>query len=45
MAHVSEVLGLPADVQPYAMIALGYPSEQRQATQRFDETRIHHNGY
>jgi nitroreductase len=45
MAHVSKVLGLPSDVQPYAMIALGYPSEHRQATPRFDTTRIHHNGY
>jgi nitroreductase len=45
MAHVSKVLGLPESVQPYAMIALGYPSGQRQATPRYDATRIHHNGY
>jgi nitroreductase len=45
MAHVSKVLALPEDVQPYAMIALGYPEKEKPATQRFDETRIHHNGY
>jgi hypothetical protein len=45
MAHVSQTLALPADVQPYAMIALGYPEKEKQATQRFDETRVHHNGY
>ncbi|MDR0347748.1 MAG: nitroreductase family protein [Coriobacteriales bacterium] len=45
MAHVSKVLGLPEDVQPYSMIAMGYPREAKQPTPRFDETRIHYNGY
>jgi nitroreductase len=45
MAHVSKTLGLPESVQPYAMIALGYPGETRPATPRFDEARIHYNGY
>jgi nitroreductase len=45
MAHISKTLNLPENVRPYAMIALGYPDKEKQATPRFDETRIHRNGY
>jgi nitroreductase len=45
MAHVSAVLDLPEQVAPYAMIALGYPKASKQAKPRYDETRVHHNGY
>jgi nitroreductase len=45
MEHVSSVLGLPEQVAPYAMIAIGYPKAEKQATPRYDETRVHYNRY
>lgn len=40
---IGELLKLPDHVVPFAIIALGYPAEKKEATDRFDETRIHYN--
>jgi nitroreductase len=45
MERVSSVLGLPEQVTPYALIALGYPKASKQATPRYDESRVHFNRY
>lgn len=37
------LLGLPKDVRPVSMVAIGYPALKPEPTDRFDESRIHHN--
>ena len=41
MEHVTATLSLPARLQPFALIPVGYPAESRAQQNRFDETRIH----
>ena len=40
--YLKEKLPLPASVVPIALIALGYPAEERKAEDRFDASRIHY---
>lgn len=37
------LLDLPESVFPLSIIPIGYPDEQREATDRFDQTRIHYD--
>ena len=41
MDVVVRILGLPDDVEPCSIFALGYLAETRQQKDRFDESRIH----
>ena len=41
MNKVREILELPDTVEPFSVFALGYPAEQRNQKDRFDESRIH----
>lgn len=34
---------LPANVEPFALISLGYSDVQQECPNRFDETKIHYN--
>lgn len=43
MADFSALVGLPGDVQPFCLIALGHPAHAYQASNRFDPARIHYN--
>lgn len=38
-----ELFGLPEYIQPYALVSLGYPSEEKQVSDRFKPERIHYN--
>lgn len=38
---VSRILELPDYIQPFAFVSLGYPAEQPQAADRYDESKIH----
>jgi nitroreductase len=40
---MSKLFGLPAHIQPFAMIALGYPNEEKPVPERFNRDRIHYN--
>lgn len=40
---VQKLIGLPRSVIPLAVIAVGYPSETKQAEDRYRPSRIHHN--
>lgn len=42
MRAVEAVLGLPKDVRAFAIFPYGYPAEERQQRDRFDEGRIHY---
>lgn len=42
MAHVREALGIPASLEPFAIVSVGHPAEEPHAQQdRFDPSRIH----
>lgn len=38
-----ELLGIPADVVPYSLIALGRPAETPAQADRYDAARVHRN--
>lgn len=41
MDNVRKIISLPDDLDPFCMIAIGYPAEEKQAADRFDDARIH----
>lgn len=43
MAAVRRVLGIPENVMPFNLIALGHPAEERPRPDRWDPGRIHKN--
>jgi nitroreductase len=43
VTEMCELLKLPKEVIPLAVIAVGYPAEQKQPVDRFDASRIHRN--
>jgi nitroreductase len=45
MAAVTEILRLPEGIKPFAMVAIGYAANEPARPERFDETRIHYNGW
>lgn len=44
MEAVEEVLGLPDNLRPFALVPVGYPAEDRPQEDRFDPSRIHYIG-
>jgi len=43
MEKITELLGLPEHIVPVAVVAVGYPGEQRQVRDRFRPERVHYN--
>jgi len=39
---LKEVLLLPDAIQPAGMISIGYPAENREVTDRFEESKVHY---
>ena len=37
--------GLPEDITPFALVAVGFPAETPATPQRFREDRIHYNSW
>ena len=42
MQAVEELVGIPEGLHAFAIFPLGYPAEERQQQDRFDENRIHY---
>lgn len=42
MQMVNDILGLPHNLSPFAVIPAGYPAENRAQENRYDEARIHY---
>lgn len=38
-------LDIPADITPFALLAMGIPAEQLEPEYRFDSERVHQNGW
>lgn len=43
MEPVRRILGLPEGVEPFNMIAVGYPDESREVESRYSEDKVHYN--
>ena len=44
MQHVRATLGIPDELEPFAIVSIGYPAEEPHPQQeRFDKARIHRN--
>lgn len=42
---MASLLGLPDHIQPFALVALGYPEEQKPKPDRFQPVKVRHNGW
>ena len=42
MKSVEEILAIPDTMRAFAIFPYGYPAEERQQQDRFDENRIHY---
>jgi nitroreductase len=40
-----KLLGIPAEVIPFALIPLGYPAEAKPPSNRYDPSRVHTDAY
>ncbi|MFO7925004.1 MAG: nitroreductase family protein [Bacteroidales bacterium] len=40
---IRNIFDLPGNIEPFALIALGYPAEEKEKPERFKENRIHIN--
>lgn len=45
MQKLAALLNIPANIVPFAVIALGYPLVEKPPHDRFDPERIHHEKY
>jgi nitroreductase len=45
MEAISTIFSLRSNIQPFALIALGYPAEEKETPDRFRQERIHHNDW
>ena len=41
--YISKLLELPKNIKPLSLIALGYPNEKKELSNRFDEDKIKYN--
>lgn len=42
---MQNLLGLPPEIRPMALVAVGYPAAQPEAVDRYDQSRVHFNGW
>ena len=41
--EIHKLLQLPENITPFSLISIGYPDEQKEAGNRYDEERVHYN--
>ncbi len=44
-AHVRDVLGIPEEITPLNLIAIGHPAESRPPRTQFDPSRVHYEKF
>lgn len=45
MEAFRQLLNIPQDILPFALIPIGYPDEVKEPVSRFEENLIHYNGW
>lgn len=43
MAGMKDLLKIPDGITPFALISIGYPAEEKSPSNRYEESRVHHN--
>ena len=43
VAGMQRLLGIPKDIRPFGLIAIGHPKSHPEPVDRFKEVRVHHN--
>lgn len=43
--HVRETLGIPSALRVLCMVPVGHPAEERPSGTKFDENKVHYDGY
>ena len=43
VAGLRKLLGIPENIVPFSLIAIGYPAEVKEPADRFDHVRVHQN--
>ena len=43
--HVRATLGIPSAMRVLCMVPVGHPAEERPSGTKFDENKVHYNGY
>ena len=43
VAGLRKLLGIPENIVPFSLIAIGYPAEVKEPADRFDPSRVHQN--
>jgi nitroreductase len=43
VSGMQSLLGMPKDIRPVGLAAIGYPALKPEPVDRFDESRIHRN--
>jgi nitroreductase len=41
ITRLKKLLGLPPEVTPFALVAVGHPAEEKPPAERYDEARVH----
>ncbi len=42
VSRLTQLLGLPPEVVPFALVAVGHPAEEKPPAARYDEKRVHY---
>ncbi|OWT32567.1 nitroreductase family protein [Methanobrevibacter sp. 87.7] len=42
---VSNLFDLPKNIVPFSLVALGYPTMEYESESRYDESKVHYNGF
>jgi len=45
MTSVTELMKLPAHIQPHSLVPLGWPAQKPGRQDRYNDERVHHNGW
>ncbi len=45
MDFISKFYDLPKEIEPFAILSIGYPQTKKEATSRYDASRVGYNGY
>ncbi len=43
MDGMRRLLGLPEQITPFSLVAIGYPAEEKPPADRYDESRVHYD--
>jgi nitroreductase len=43
--EVRDILNIPQHIEPFSIIGMGYPAEEKTGRLRYDKSKVHNNGW